>query len=72
MNRWQRMKNRATAKQLIDTVREIQLGQHICENCGHPGGHWRVIRGISLEAILEGRDDSEGFWDCEHGEGEAP
>ena len=64
MNSKQRNKNRRNARELIDLVRARQLEQHTCENCGEKGGHWIQLRGTSLEALLTGRDDSEGFWTC--------
>lgn len=64
MNAKQRQRNRQTAQTLVRRVREVQLSQTICENCGLPGGHWHVIRGISLEGLLSGKDDSVGFYSC--------
>lgn len=39
--------------------------QHTCENCGEKGGHWISTRGMSLQAIITGQDDQEGFWVCQ-------
>lgn len=60
----QRNNNRANANSLRQLARNIELQKHTCENCGEPGGHWVSIRGMSIEAILSGVDDQEGFWTC--------
>lgn len=57
MNAKQRMKNRRTAHWL-------RLGNNTCENCGEKGGHWVSTRGYSLQGLITGVDDSEGFWIC--------
>ena len=64
MNRKQRQKNRRTAADLARSARAKVLEQHTCENCGGKGGHWVSTRGMSIEALMTGRDDSEGFWTC--------
>jgi hypothetical protein len=64
MNIKQRNKNRQNAKVLHYNFRKIELSKHICENCGEPGGHWVSIRGSSLQAIMTGVDDQQGFWTC--------
>lgn len=64
MSKKQRLKNRQTAKELNQLIRNIELSKHICENCGEPGGHWIETKGYSLEAIINGVDDSQGFWTC--------
>lgn len=64
MNRKQRDKNRSNAKQLARSVRQKALMQHTCGNCGEKGGHWISTRSLSLEAMLTGHDDREGFWTC--------
>lgn len=65
MNRHQREKNRANAVKLNKQVRLLKLQSHTCENCGQPGGHYVCTRGSSLEAMLSGVDDQEGFWLCD-------
>lgn len=64
MNRKQRDSNRSNAGKLARAVRAAELARHTCENCGEKGGHWISTRGLSLEAIITGQDDSEGFWTC--------
>ena len=64
MNRYQREKNRRTAKALARTVKHIESMKHTCQECGEPGYHWVSIRGPSLEAMLTGVDDQQGFWTC--------
>ena len=64
MNKHQRNQNRANAKQLDENVRQRRLAGYTCENCGEKGGHWRSIRGTSVEAMITGQDDQEGFWMC--------
>jgi len=64
MNRLQRNNNRYNAMQLERSARTIRLSKHTCENCGEKGGHWVSIRGASIQAILNGKDDQEGFWTC--------
>jgi len=64
MNRKQRQKNRRTAADLARSARAKVLEQHTCENCGGKGGHWVSTRGMSIEALITGRDYSEGFWTC--------
>lgn len=64
MNRKQRDKNRANAAELVRVARAKMLEQHTCENCGEKGGHWISTRGMSLAAMITGRDDQEGFWTC--------
>ena len=64
MNRHQRNKNRATALVLSRKVSRAKAMQHTCENCGDKGGHWVSTRGMSLQALLTGQDDQEGFWTC--------
>ena len=64
MNRHQRNNNRANASLLQEKARRIILSNHMCENCGEPGGHWISTRDSSLEAIITGVDDQEGFWTC--------
>ncbi len=64
MNRKKRDKNRSTAAALATVARRAALMQYTCENCGENGGHWISTRGLSLEAVLTGRDDQEGFWTC--------
>lgn len=64
MNKKQRMSNRENAKMLSDIARQKRNASHICENCGEPGGHWVQTRGYSLEAIMTGIDDQQGFWTC--------
>jgi hypothetical protein len=65
MNQSQRNSNRENAKKLNSQVRLLKLASHTCENCGEPGGHWVSTRGMSLQAILTGQDDQEGFWTCD-------
>jgi hypothetical protein len=64
MNFNQRLKNRQNAKMLARIVREKALAAHTCENCGEKGGHWVSTRWPSLQALLTGQDDQEGFWIC--------
>ena len=64
MNRDQRNKNRANAERLTEIARSALLMRHICENCGEPGGHWVQVRGNSIQAMVTGVDDQEGFWTC--------
>jgi hypothetical protein len=64
INRTQRNRNRANARELEYLARQRVLMAHTCENCGEKGGHWVSMRGISLQAALTGQDDSEGFWTC--------
>jgi hypothetical protein len=64
MNFNQRLKNRQNAKMLARVAREKVLAAHTCENCGEKGGHWASMRGTSLQAVLTGHDDQEGFWIC--------
>lgn len=64
MNRKQREANRLNAKILADNARQRRNATHICENCGEPGGHWVQTRGWSLEAMISGVDDQQGFWTC--------
>lgn len=64
MNLKQRKSNRFNAARLAHNKRTTELNNHICENCGEPGGHWISTRGMSLEAILNGTDDQTGFWTC--------
>ena len=66
MNQSQRNSNRENARKLNSQVRLLKLSSHICENCGEPGGHWITTKGSSLQAILTGQDDQEGFWTCDH------
>lgn len=63
-NSKQRMRNRATAAGLSRLVRQRILLQHTCEHCGQPGGHWISTRPTSLQAMITGVDDQEGFWTC--------
>jgi hypothetical protein len=65
MNKKQRFSNRETARKLATVARNRVLMQHTCENCGEKGGHWISTRGMSLQAILTGHDDQEGFWVCQ-------
>jgi len=65
MNASQRRKNRATAGELARQVRAKTLARHLCEHCGEYGGHWIQAGGLSLMALIEGRDDSHGFWTCQ-------
>ena len=64
MNKHQRNQNRKNAAQLSAAARQIRLMAHTCENCGERGGHWISTRGTSLEALMTGVDDQEGFWTC--------
>lgn len=64
MNRRQRERNRATAAALSAAVRKQADLAHTCENCGQPGGHWVQVQGATLQALLEGRDDQQGFYTC--------
>lgn len=64
MNRRKRDANRANAMQLRMIAKKRRNEQHICEHCGKPGGHYILIRPISLAGMISGVDDSEGFWDC--------
>ena len=64
MNSKQRNKNRANAEKLAEAARQTRLAAHTCENCGERGGHWISTRGTSLEGMLTGQDDQEGFWTC--------
>ena len=64
MNRKQRDSNRRSAERLAHADHLHALSKHTCENCGEKGGHWISMRGISLQAVLTGQDDSEGFWTC--------
>ena len=64
MDKVKRNRNRALSELLKQNARNIELSKHICENCGEPGGHWVSTRGFSLEAIMTGIDDQQGFWTC--------
>ena len=64
MNSKQRTANRANARKLAASARARVLMMHTCENCGEKGGHWISTRGISLAALITGKDDQEGFWTC--------
>jgi hypothetical protein len=64
MNKNKRNKNRANAKKLRIIAKRIELENHTCENCGEKGGHWIQVRGQSLEGLILGIDDQEGFWTC--------
>lgn len=64
MNRQQRISNRRNAADLAAKARQRRLAEHTCENCGEKGGHWIETRGMSLQGMVDGRDDSEGFWTC--------
>lgn len=64
MNRKQRDSNRNNDSRLRFLVKQIKLNKHICENCGKPGGHYVYIRRPSIEGIINGIDDSVGFWNC--------
>jgi hypothetical protein len=63
-NARQRNKNKQTAANLARQLNSIRLAKHICENCGKPGGHWISTRPTSLQGIIDGVDDQEGFWTC--------
>jgi len=65
MNKDQRDSNRRNARQLETIVHNAEMARHRCENCGEPGGHWISTRGSSLEALITGIDDQEGFWTCQ-------
>jgi hypothetical protein len=65
MNRKQRESNRKNARDLYAIAKSIRLSKHICEECGKPGGHWVSTRGSSLQAMITGVDDQEGFWVCD-------
>lgn len=60
-NAKQRNKNRRTARTLNHSVR---YAKHVCENCGELGAHWVSTRATSLQGIIDGVDDQEGFWTC--------
>lgn len=64
MNAKQRYKNRQTSHTLNQEVRYLESLKHTCEECGEPGYHGIRIRGSSLEAIMTGVDDQQGFWTC--------
>lgn len=64
MNKAQRNKNRETARGLSKLSRQRQLSTHVCENCGQFGGHFVNVRPQSLEGIINGVDDSVGYWLC--------
>lgn len=64
MNKKKRFQNRTNSEKLKLIVRNIELSKHICENCGEPGGHWVCATGFSLQALLSGEDDQQGFWTC--------
>jgi hypothetical protein len=70
MNRKQRESNRKNARDLYALAKSIRLSKHVCEECGQPGGHWVSTRGISLQAMITGIDDQEGFWTCDKFYGE--
>ena len=63
-NKKKRNRNRALSEILKQNARNIELSKHICENCGESGGHWINTRVSSLEAMLTGVDDQQGFWTC--------
>ena len=65
MNTKQRYQNRQTSRTLNAHVRHLESLKHTCEECGEPGYHWISIRGPSLEAIITGIDDQQGFWTCD-------
>ena len=56
MNRAQREANRRTNRLLRESV-------HTCQNCGMKGAHWVQTGPVTLQDILDGRQDS-GFWTC--------
>jgi ribosomal protein L32 len=60
-----RDKRRAYALDLVMRAKEIRLAQHVCEHCGKNGGHWITVRPLSLQGLVTGVDDSEGFWTCD-------
>lgn len=64
MNKKQRNQNRANHRRLRRLRRAAELASYICPKCKHPGGHYVQIRGASIEALIQGRDDSEGYWLC--------
>lgn len=65
MNRAQRERNRLTAERLARANKARRLASYTCENCGGKGGHWVETRSLSLKALVEGRDDREGYWLCD-------
>lgn len=65
MNSKQRNQNRHTALMLRKLIKAKVLANHTCENCGEKGGHWIVVQGPSIEAIMTGKDDSIGFYSCQ-------
>ncbi len=65
MSSKQRKKNRVTYSKLLEAVREKRNASHVCENCGGKGGHWIQTKGPSLNAMITGIDDQEGYWTCE-------
>lgn len=64
MNKHQRDSNRRTANRLRNDVRVAEYQKHCCENCGEYGAHWISTRGVSLQGLIDGVDDQEGFWTC--------
>lgn len=57
MNKKQRNKNRANANSLASNA-------HTCSNCGEKGFHYVQVQGWSLQSMIDGVDDSDGFWTC--------
>jgi hypothetical protein len=57
MNRQQRMQNRFNARML-------ENNSVICPECGERGKHFVVMQGLTLQGIINGLDDSTGFWTC--------
>lgn len=64
MNKKQRNKNRKNTTTLNRLVKRTKAGATICSNCGEKGAHWVLTRGLSLEALITGVDDQQGFWIC--------
>lgn len=46
-------------------IHNLKSSRHTCNECGQNGYHWVATQGMTLEAILSGADDQQGFWICD-------
>lgn len=73
MNKKQRIKNRATSRQLQREVKAKFAATHVCSNCGAFGLHFietgRTLASLIAESIGPAIEETEmeragGFWTC--------